>query len=149
MTTRFENAIRKLIHAFFNDELIATCCRYCPVGNICGGDGWTNIVWSHPDHTHFGGNNLSLQFAIEHNPKALELITKTGYSVRDIVLVENAFMGVVDRLVDLGSFTEIEINYQGICAVIDVLCEIEGYDSEEYKPYFEFNEKHEPVNELI
>lgn len=160
MTTRFENALRKLIHAFFNDELKKGECSACAVGNMCDGSSdWSKVFCTRQyDQILQPSNykNIVMLVYCVGAPKAAypkKVIDATGYTWRELAKVENAF----ERHTKIWGETYptytkdkiMEDQFKGLCAVIDVLCEIEGYDSEEYKPYFEFNEKHEPVNELI
>ncbi len=141
---RFNKALSKLIKAFFNDDLKKESCSHCAVGNICNNDdAWSVVFLCIPDE----GQNIYLEY-YKGYPKSV--IDKTGYSLYQLAKVEKAFEFNTKIPFNRYRFhTKDEImkdQFNGLMAVVDVLCKIERLDSEEYKKAFEYNENFEPVN---
>lgn len=159
MTQRFNNAIDALVYAFFNDTLAKGDCKFCAVGNICAAaygvkpdlsakwqkpiigeykdnpfhyDDWSDIVWQ------------DIFSAPSERERAEVMIGATGYSANELWLIEEAFEDNTKILIQMySSKAKSEImqdQYNGLMAVVDVLCEIEGIeDPTEYKQLFQFD----------
>lgn len=145
MTTRFKNALDALVYAFFNDTLAKGDCAACAVGNICD--------WSYGykkksplDSYEIAEGNTTddwgyLLFKGGKVDKGLKAISKTGYSLDEIIKIEKAFESNTN--IDFvkyrfkSSDEIMQDQYNGLCAVVDVLCELEGIeDPTEYKELF-------------
>ncbi len=136
---RFNKALAALVKGFFNETLYKGSCSHCAVGNIVG-----NSKWSHIFMTPIGGDQ---EFYAPQNADAyegyavcLKEITKTGYSIEELARVEAAF----EKNTYLFKFSKetkenlLQDQYNGLMAVVDVLCEIEGIDTKEYKDMFSY-----------
>jgi len=161
MTKRFEGALTALVDSFFNDTLKKGTCVGCAVGNIVahaqgskvykdenriGGLSCdiNNYAWSKLFMTS-GGEQMVSQFRHEYGE---ELIASTGYSIQELARVEYAFE--TNTRIDFGSYhkhtkaEQMEDQYRGLMAVVEILCNIEGYNADEtkeYKKLFEYVEK--------
>jgi len=140
MTQRFENAVDQLIEAFFNETLTKGKCDRCAVGNICGSGEWAHLFMTE-DHNGLqsrNGLNMSKKFP-EMYKDSLDVVYETGYSPEELAKVENVFemnttISYFDHMRKRCTHKElIQDQFNGLCAVIDVLCEFEGEDSEVYK----------------
>ena len=136
MKNRFETAVSKLVKAFFDGTLSKGNCSACAVGNMC--DGYTQ--W----FDVFGSDCIDGPFTKpeNYNGYAQEVIDKTGYTWRELASVEKAFES--NTLLRVGvqfHFTKKQImqdQYNGLMAVVDVLCDIEGIEATETKKLFEY-----------
>jgi len=151
---RFNEAIKALVKGYFDGTLIKTDCRACAVGNIVANALGVNIV----DGDFIGASGETLKSwekkAVDITPKfswpaitpecswpaavwpvrglvlrdpekeGIEQVELTGYDEFQMADVERAFMLQEDM-------------YEGLMAVVDVLCEIEGKSQEEVKEYKE------------
>jgi len=146
MTQRFENAVDQLIEAFFNETLTKGKCDRCAVGNICGSGEWAHLFMTE-DHNGLqsrNGLNMSKKFP-EMYKDSLDVVYETGYSPEELAKVESVFerntaITYSDYMrghkTDDDEYTHeefIQDQFNGLCAVIDVLCEFEGQDPEVYK----------------
>ena len=149
MKNRFETAINKLVKAFFDGTLAKGDCTKCAVGNICDNKGdWSKVFMT----TGYGSdvnpelyiNNVLIKSVLGIylvlNPK--DTIDKTGYSWEELALVESAFESNTKiHATKYYKHTEKELmqdQYNGLMAVVDVLCEIEGIEATETKKLFEY-----------
>lgn len=146
MKDRFKNAVDALVYSFFNDTLAKMSCASCAVGNM--------VAWSHG----YKKQNISDSCAIigtyfssydwteavwngyEDDDEIL-VISKTGYSAKELYRVEEAFEHATEiSYLDYHSHSKSVImqdQYNGLMAVLEVLCEIEGIeDPSEYKELF-------------
>lgn len=137
-TKRFDNAFTKLVTAYFKGDLLSGSAQYCAVGNITGSGDWVNPV------IHYRETKRIIQSFRDF--KGVVAIFKTGYSVADMSKVEWAFekAAAVSRYNHVGRhlagggsiesymYTEKSPDYQydGLLAVIDALCEIDGLPTE-------------------
>lgn len=151
---RFDNAISALVKAFFDGTLGKGNCCACAVGNICA------AAINEKPSLKFGyiGNSMKWRFVFvtfssegqrefpSGNYKyqeGIDLINKTGYSKVELMKVELAFE--LNTKIDwkkypLADKSEImQDQYNGLMSVVDVLCEIEGIESAEYKKMFEYS----------
>ncbi len=160
---RFERAYQALLTAFF-DETLAKCnCTACAVGNIVAagyntkvfkdkdtGDLKCNVVnreWSSLFVTLSNSKKQGQYFEKFYNKNyedllAIDNVNVTGYSVEELARVEFAFeTNTIISYQNYFKYTRNEImedQYNGLMAVVDVLCEIEGLNSTEYKKAFEY-----------
>jgi hypothetical protein len=146
MTTRFKNAIDALVHAFFNDTLAKGDCAACAVGNM--------VAWSYGFKKSTPLDRFDVDEIVDsscwgpavwwgRNARSLEVALKTGYSADELKRIEAAFeANTCIRLEEypyLSKKTICEDQHNGLMAVLDVLCEIEGIgDPSEYKELFSF-----------
>lgn len=156
---RFEKAIKALIKGFFNGTLRKGSCAACACGNIIAAamnepiandirsegkavyDSWYDTVLN-VDHYN----------DIRHS-EGLEYIEMTGYSLFEFARIEQAFEENTEiygsDYEDYSPERVMQDQYRGLCAVIDVLCDIEGLNSADWKPYFEYDQQFKPVNVLV
>ncbi len=165
---RFERAYQALITAFFDETLAKGVCTACAVGNIVAAGYGEKVLstthhlvgkqfhcnarnseWSDIFYTSDGLQKFD-NFAIIKNLEAAINIVVTGYSVEELAKIEFAFEINTKLNLEIYQFKSkkeiMEDQFTGLMAVVDVLCEIEGLNSTEYKKSFEFNEALEPVN---
>jgi hypothetical protein len=165
MIKRFDNAIDALVKGFMNGTLVKGTCTACAVGNIVAKavDGKitktvsvnglpkpntildfscsvSNAQWG----TVFlsgGGRDHQERRPYNYHSEAREQIDATGYTWEELARVELAFESNTkishtwysSRNVDAC----IQDQYNGLMAVVDVLCEIEGIvDTQKYKALF-------------
>jgi len=140
MTQRFENAVNKLIKAFFDETLTKGKCDRCAVGNICGSWEWGSLFMTQVETgtqiRH--GLDASKDFP-KFYEEALDVVNQTGYSPEELAQVEHVFeinteftaLSYKDGECTHEEF--IQDQFDGLCAVIDVLCDFEGENSEIYK----------------
>lgn len=123
---RFDDAIRKLTEAFFDGTLMKGLCSACAVGTICDGDS----SWARVFVTGFGGEQCIYPAYYEGSTKYK--IDRTGYSWQELARVEKAFeQNTTIDCEDYDKHSErsvMEDQYNGLMAVVDVLCEIEGHE---------------------
>jgi hypothetical protein len=152
---RFDRAIQALISAFFDGTLIKADCRACAVGNMvassigqkldpkklididykCELRHWAHVFVSKPTYQVlkpecYGG-------------KAKMLIDSTNYTWQELAKVEKAFEDntkINGSMYRRHSKDEImQDQYNGLMAVVSVLCGIEGIENqEEYKEMFAY-----------
>lgn len=154
MTTRFKNAIDALVYAFFNDTLAKGICTCCAVGSIVAAgfgkkvngafpvyneNGTPNSAWGNAFQTTEIGQTFRKTYFSD--PEVLECVIPTGYSILELARVEKAFEENTEiDWINYPRFTKEEITqdqYNGLLAVVDILCEIEGIqDPTEYKELF-------------
>lgn len=134
-TARFDRATQKLYKDFHAGKLYAFSHEHCAVGNICDHDS----SWSHIKHLP---DELGDEFPV---------VKKTGYSARELLTMEKLFMHGV-REVDywtsaidigkphnakwahpgthqyhhLGAEKVKEIQFKGLEAVVEYLCELDN-----------------------
>lgn len=140
MTQRFESAVNKLIKAFFDETLTKGKCNRCAVGNICGSREWSLLFMTQVETgiqiRH--GLDVSKDFPKLYE-EALDVINQTGYSPEELAQVEHVFETNTEFTAlsyKDGKCTYEELiqdQFNGLCAVIDVLCEFEGENPEIYK----------------
>ncbi len=159
---RFNRAIKALVQAFFNDTLMNADCKACAVGNMVAAGAGTRLVKIINTHTHTvvteNGYDNSLWYSPvtalrkedEMSEGALDNILMTGYSLRELYNIENAFMkasGEIDHCKASSTKEDImRTAFNGLMAVVEVLCEIEGLDCTPYKEAFAYTEDFKPVN---
>ena len=121
-TKRFDRAVIKLYNAFHNGTLNAMDCEECAVGNICD----NSDEWAINDK--FDLNNKWNNRPI---PKHIEI--STGYSKKELETIETLFVyGVKNgyqykhKHEGANERKDKEIQFKGLCAVVEYLCELDG-----------------------
>jgi hypothetical protein len=152
---RFNRAIKALVAAFFNGTLAKGDCRACAVGNMVACSKGVKldkkqfndisyetelIFWR---RVFFSNDERQVVRPDRYEGKAKELIDSTGYNWRELAKVEKAFeINTEIHSLKYPFFSKDEImqdQYNGLMAVVSVLCEIEGIESqEEYKEMFAY-----------
>lgn len=149
---RFTNAIDRLVKAFFNGTLKKGNCVACAVGNICASSAWANLFMTVIDvkaqeakqveagpfeilvlNSISGVGKVPIMskndFYFKNRIEAEKIVRSTGYSQQDLMKVEWAFESNTQILYeDYDNVNKEEImedQYNGLMAVVDVLCEIE------------------------
>jgi hypothetical protein len=135
MTKRFSTAVDKLIRAFFDGNLKKGECDKCAVGSICDGSKkWSLLFETNPDtleQDRFGLNQYMYDLDAYEEP--LEVIAKTGYSPEELAEVEYAFEANSWHVGDVTSKDDaIQSQFDGLCAVIDKLCEFDEIQNSEF-----------------
>jgi hypothetical protein len=146
---RFTNAVTKLYDAFHSGKLNAMNCKKCAVGNILDNyAGWDMF------RDELGQlNETPLIYSFEEQKKALEVIYSYGYSLKEIIKVEEVFLNAM-RIKDLQKPKKYkkkdkERNYKGLCAVVEYLCELDNIPNIlDYSSLFEFDDNNKPKKEL-
>jgi hypothetical protein len=153
---RFNRAVQALVSSYFNSTLVKGNCSACAVGNIvaAGIEGKVyskeigNYITYRCDKPNYGWRNVFLTVGDEqgiwpHNYEGIpkEIIDATGYSWEQLAMVEKTFeVNTKIFFDDYKRYTPEQIDadqYEGLMAVVDVLCQIEGIDdASEYKALF-------------
>lgn len=122
-SSRFNNAITKLYAAFTNGQLEPECCNQCAVGHILDG----RDMWKHFAQAH-GSTTLT------YVGKVHEMLGRTfgGYTPSQLLAIEATFLKGCGYKLPLHFttkplFTTIEIQdqFNGLCAVVSLLCELD------------------------
>lgn len=121
---RFDLAIEKLYKAFHAEELNPMCCKQCAVGNICDNtDSWRLLTDTH------GSTNLNYIGAV--NEAYGRRIN--GYTPYELLKIEAVFLQACgyslpfsQRSIKPKNPTSKETLFDGLCAVVDFLCVLEG-----------------------
>jgi hypothetical protein len=150
---RFNDAISALVKGYINGTLAKGSCEACAVGNIVAKGIGCDIV-SHDSVFDWIGQVPSwfLVFITESNGNQYihpenyfgsikDQIDSTGYTWQELAKVEKAFeQNTKISFENYENVTPEEIDkdqLNGLYAVVDVLCEIEGIkEAEEYKLMF-------------
>ncbi|TBN05505.1 Na(+)-translocating NADH-quinone reductase subunit F [Hyunsoonleella flava] len=126
-TQRLESAIEKLYTAFHNNTLNPECCQQCAVGNILDNkDSWKYLSDSH------GSLVLNYVGSVHQN-----LGRKfNGYSPLELLQIEQTFLNACGFQTPLHhqnkkpeNPTDKDILFNGLCAVIRFLCELDGINN--------------------
>lgn len=156
MTKRFEFAYNALVQAFFNGTLAKGTCTACAVGNmVAAANDFPIERIETEDEISFEGDDMieywsdlffttSIgQLRRNHATKdedvkiALSLIEKTGYSEDELAKIEFAFETHTQIQFDYyHKHSEQEIledQYNGLCAVFEVLCKLDNVKGVDYK----------------
>lgn len=169
MSERFNKAMKALTKGFFNGTLRKGDCAACACGNIVAAALNIELVTTRDLKTGFLDDwidsktgtfwytaliNLDEEEADHLYITAGEQeIEKTGYTPQEMLLIERAFeLNTEIPLYDIHNYSDQEImddQYNGLCAVVEVLCKLEGYDPEEYMDYFSFDADLKQVKEFV
>jgi hypothetical protein len=145
-TERFNRAYDALVKAFFEGTLAAGHCRACAVGNIVAGGlgfkieksaleihaAYPTTIWVKGVRESQGCGSLNQDW-----PGCSEsvIIGITGYSFRELLDIEDAFEESSIIKVDEYKYrTEQEIledQFNGLCAVVDVLLKLDCISPDE------------------
>lgn len=161
MSERFTRAIDALVKAYLNNTLTKGICTRCAVGNIVAA-GYASVgrfepcsYWGVLFSTNQDGKQRRMNWKIVKSTidffgftesqildVANDNVQVTGYSEEELARVEYAFE--TNTTYDFnGVFSKEQRDqdqYNGLMAVVDVLCDIEGIsDPAEYK--FMFNKQ--------
>lgn len=148
MTERFNKAYDALVKAYFEGTLAAGTCSACAVGNIvAAGQGGTVEKFINYDHAPVyvcdSDNHFWSCFLLQAPDKYQDLYLKsiTDYSWDELAEIESAF----EHHTKIKYFfyhehdeqKVLEDQFNGLCAVVDVMCKLDGIDSPmEYKDKF-------------
>lgn len=137
---RFTEAVTKLYNAFHRGKLNAFDCAACAVGSVVGSSAWKKN-W----YTNTLGGMLAQR--IKGTYPVYEVI-KTGYSVEELAKLELIFLQNFDLSLDRNGQDK-EQQFNGLCAVIEYLCELDGipnvmdytclFETESDKPKYELS----------
>lgn len=123
MTSRFESAIKKLYKAYHNQTLNPECCRQCAVGNILD----NRDSWKHLSDKH---GSLKLNYVgLVHQRIGRRF---NGYTPKELLLIEATFLEACGFKIPLHyqnekpNTTENDALFDGMCAVIELLCKLDG-----------------------
>lgn len=126
-THRLESAIKKLYTAFHNNTLNPECCRQCAVGNILD----NTESWKHLSDSH---GSLVLNY-VGRVHQTLER-QFNGYSPLELLQIEHTFLKACGFEVPLHyknnkpkNPTDKDVLFDGLSAVIDFLCKLDGIDN--------------------
>lgn len=150
---RFNRAISALVNAYFTDTLAKGDCNACAVGNIVAAGYGAKVYkdslgvlrcevennrWSRFFSTQGKRQVIRSYKQLMNTPGilpyfvqlGLENIKITGYPMKELARIEAAFeQNTVIHVRDYPAHTPEEISadqYNGLMAVVDVLCKIEG-----------------------
>ena len=143
-SNRFDRAIEKLYNAFHNGTLNPECCKQCAVGNICNNtDSWKNLTDTH------GSLQLNYVGIVNENLGR----TLSGFRPSELLQIEAAFLKGCGYSLPLTYKSHRPVNntsketlFEGLCAVVTFLCQLEGIPNiMDLEGLFNF----EPSQELV
>lgn len=145
-TKRLEHALIKLYNAYHNHRLNPEDCTACAVGNILDNfDSWKHLSDKH------GSLQLSYLGKVHQN-----LGRKfNGYTPQELLQIEKTFLESCGFTTPLCHYNQKPINpasnevlFKGLCAVVALLCQLDGIANVmDYSKIFE-QEKGVPVYHL-
>ena len=124
-TKRLESAIHKLYTAFHNNTLNPECCKQCAVGNLLDQtDSWKHLSDNHGDLILNYVGKVHQSFGRKFN----------GYSPLELLKIEHTFLKACGYQLPLHyknnkpprNPTDKDLLFEGLSAVISLLCEIDG-----------------------
>lgn len=140
MTNRFNQAIDKLVTAFFNETLMKGECDKCAVGNIVGNRYWSDVFLTSLGLQRKKNLNVANSEIVR---RGVDHIRKTGYSVDEMARIEFTFeqnTTYTTKCLEEAEISRddlIQDQFNGLCAVVELLCEMEGItDAQHYKNIF-------------
>lgn len=153
---RFETAIHRLVKAFFDGTLSKGICSACAVGTMCNEYHEWSVLFLTDNNSNQLRTGLN-RLRVGNFPPGIEiekeLILRSGYDADDLARIERTFEGSTKISYyyydDFPRQAIMQDQFNGLMAVVDVLCEIEGIDAEPVKEYFSFDEALKPVKELV
>lgn len=120
---RRENAVNKLIDAFFKGSLIPGDGFYCAVGNMCG---------NKPEWMHANADPEKYPILASEGIKLSKSVGYSGDEMREIEIVfENTPRKYSYKAGRMTKEEEIQWQYEVLCRVFDKLCELDGVDPDE------------------
>lgn len=142
----FNKTVGILVKAYINETLLRADCAACAVGNIVAGNngydikiiiggncfGDNSAKWvgkKHPAENGWG--NAACLFIVPENytGEAKRQIDSTGYSIKQVRLIEDAFMYPNRNVIN--AFTGKWSQYKGLMSVVDCLMQIHEATTEE------------------
>jgi len=139
-TKRFDDAINKLYVAFHNKHLNPQDCAACAVGNILD----RRDFWKHFSDDH---GSLNLNYVGQFH----ELRGKrfNGYTPLELLKIEQAFLTGCGYELPYRHYhkrpdnpTDSEVMFGGLCAVVEVLCALDGISNVmDYQQLFNFKKE--------
>lgn len=141
---RHNNAIRVLVNAYFNDTLAKGTCTACAVGNLVADAlgakvnknlkcSINKMYWAKVFCTSDKYQSINEENYFGESKKQID---STGYTWQELARIEKVFEeNTIISHVDYDDYSEEEISqdkFNGLKAVFEVLCEIEGVESREY-----------------
>lgn len=144
MTKRFQKAYDSLVRAFFEDTLAKGTCIACACGNIifdAVGERVTaeDMIAEDKDMARcekrdrafeLWGNKRNMRQGLwKAEPQFEGVINEAGYTTEEFAAIENAFEGntrIPYHMYRIIAEKEVlEDQYRGLCAVVDVLLELD------------------------
>lgn len=126
-TSRFDQAIKKLYTAFHDNTLNPECCKQCAVGNILD----NSESWKHLSDRH---GSLELNYVGLVNQKFGKRFS--GYTPLELLKIESSFLKGCGYSLPLNhrgirpeNPTDKDTLFEGLCAVIDCLCKLDGINN--------------------
>ena len=175
---RFNRAIKALVKGFFNDTLAKNNCSACAVGNIVAESIGEKVVLDNPyaivmansakwqyifsavdgycyrSFHELAANNGHIgktQSEIQYN-EGMQCIERTGYTTDELIKIETAFESNTKIYWHKYPFTQkneiMQDQFNGLMAVVEVLCKLDNIEPTEYKKAFEYSADFKPVHEL-
>ena len=147
ISKRFEDAIRKLYEAFHNNTINPECCKQCAVGNILDNtDSWKYLSDDH--------GSLELNYI----GKVHQAFGRKfgGYTPLEILKIEAVFLEACGYELPFhhknkrpDNPRDKEILFNGLSAVIEYLCKLEGIQNiMDYSKLFDY-ENNQPKYALV
>ncbi|KAB8153637.1 Na(+)-translocating NADH-quinone reductase subunit F [Kordia sp. TARA_039_SRF] len=147
ISKRFEDAIRKLYEAFHNNTINPECCKQCAVGNILD----NTDSWKHLSDDH---GSLELNYV----GKVHQAFGRKfgGYTPLEILKIEAVFLEACGYELPFhhknkrpDNPRDKEILFNGLSAVIEYLCKLEGIQNiMDYSKLFDY-ENNQPKYALV
>jgi hypothetical protein len=147
ISKRFEDAIRKLYEAFHNNTINPECCKQCAVGNILD----NTDSWKHLSDDH---GSLELNYV----GKVHQAFGRKfgGYTPLEILQIEAVFLEACGYELPFhhknkrpDNPRDKEILFNGLSAVIEYLCKLEGIQNiMDYSKLFDY-ENNQPKYALV
>jgi len=124
---RFNDAIAKLYNAFHDNSLNPECCTHCAVGNILD----NNESWTHLTDHH---GSMRLTYVGLVNQQLGKRFN--GYTPLELLKIESLFLEACGYELPVSPHSkkpanrfDKEIQFNGLCAVVSWLCELDGVDN--------------------
>lgn len=143
---RFNRAIKALVQAFFKDNLSKGDCKKCAVGNICNGrNDWYEV---------FMTTDSGVQLIDEHMyfGETKNVIDSTGYRWEELAEIERSFETSTkihwQEYYRHKKSAIMQDQFNGLMAVVEVLCKLDNIEPTEYKKAFEYTADFKPVTIL-
>ncbi|MDQ6481615.1 hypothetical protein [Dyadobacter sp. LHD-138] len=138
MTTRFKNAVDSLVSDFFKDELTKGSCSKCALGRIVAHSFNQNNItdvpvdfWKEAFVTSERIQTVNIKY-FDHE-FLLKTVESTQYSIEEMMRIEYAFESNTqiswDLMANKSSNEILKDRYNGLMAVVEILCEIDGIEN--------------------
>ena len=127
LTKRLDQALKKLYEAYTNNTLHPECACNCATGNVCD----NKEMWKHFADTH---GTLQLNYVGRVHQSLGRRIN--GYLPTELLGIEAAFLKGCGYELPLHHKNkkpinpkDIEVQFNGLCAAIDYLCELDAVEN--------------------